>query len=580
LQPPAHELYREPHRRDAPIEAPRTNLKLLVAEGETEREFLIDKPSVVLGRALSNEIVLVDGRASRTHARFDWDGAVCSVNDLGSSNGTLVNGVRVEKAALSPGDIVTIGDTRVRLEVEQPEAQLEALADEAPADIMQTVVAQRTIVMAVNNTSVPRLAIQALGQTWEVELRDDSVSIGRAPTNDVVIDSEAVSREHARVQRRRDGFYLVDHNSTNGSFFHGDRVTEQRLDDGDAFQIGPAQIVFKDAFVAADLQNTRVGMAAGLPTVIFIPGIMGSELWAGNDLIWPNFKTFLTKGTAMKYPSPVEPRALVNEIVVVPGLFKADVYRRVGDYLVEGLGYERGRDLFEFPYDWRQDNRISARRLAEAIEKWDITGPIVIVAHSMGCLISRYYIENLGGKRRISRLIQIGGPHRGSPRSIDILMTGRGITPMGFAADDLRRTVATFPSMYQLLPTTDCVFDDTGASINVLEDHSWVDEEFQPHLVTARDFHRELPLRSSVSTVSIFGYGLKTTTEVRLQRTRSGGWQRLSVGREASGDTVVPESSSVLQNTEIHPVRQPHGTLFLDNDVKMRLKLELTRPHF
>jgi hypothetical protein len=61
---------------------------------------------------------------------------------------------------------------------------------------------------------------------------------------------------------------------------------------------------------------------------------------------------------------------------------------------------------------------------------------------------------------------------------------------------------------------------------------------------------------------------------------RTGGWQRLSVAREESGDTVVPESSSVLQNTEIHPVRQPHGTLFLDNDVKMRLKMELTKPHF
>jgi hypothetical protein len=36
----------------------------------------------------------------------------------------------------------------------------------------------------------------------------------------------------------------------------------------------------------------------------------------------------------------------------------------------------------------------------------------------------------------------------------------------------------------------------------------------------------------------------------------------------------------VLQNAEIHPVRQPHGTLFMDNDVKMRLKLELTKPLF
>ncbi|MGE3982750.1 MAG: FHA domain-containing protein [Dehalococcoidia bacterium] len=564
------------------MEASRSSLKLVVLEDGTEHEFVVDKPSVVLGRALSNEIVIADVKASRTHARFDWDGDSCTVSDLGSRNGTFVNGVKVERAALKPGDSVLIGDTRVRFEVGNVDQQMQALAEDSDGpDLMQTMIMHPTIALALNNTSVPRLAIQALGQTWEVELRQDSLSIGRVATNDVPIESEAVSRQHAQLQRRRDGWYIVDRNSTNGTWFRGERIEEHRLEDGDSIQIGPAQVVYKEAFVADDLQgNTRVGMAVNLPTVIFVPGIMGSELWNGDQLVWPNIRTFLTKGDVMKYPHPLEPRGLVNQIVVVPGLFKADVYRRLGDYLVDGLGYMRGRDLYEFAYDWRQDNRISARQLGEAIERWDIKGPIVIVAHSMGCLISRYFIENLGGKRKISRLIQIGGPQRGSARSIDILMTGRGITPMGFAAEDLRRTVATFPSMYQLLPTTNCVFDDQGGTINVLEDSSWIDSEYEPMLRSARDFHRELPLRSSISTVCIFGYGLKTTTEVRLQRNANGNWQRLSVGREASGDTVVPETSAVLQNAEIHPVRQPHGTLFMDNDVKMRLKLELTKPFF
>jgi hypothetical protein len=37
------------------------------------------------------------------------------------------------------------------------------------------------------------------------------------------------------------------------------------------------------------------------------------------------------------------------------------------------------------------------------------------------------------------------------------------------------------------------------------------------------------------------------------------------------------QSSAVLPGSEIHPVQQNHGTLYVDNDVKMRLKLELTR---
>jgi hypothetical protein len=39
----------------------------------------------------------------------------------------------------------------------------------------------------------------------------------------------------------------------------------------------------------------------------------------------------------------------------------------------------------------------------------------------------------------------------------------------------------------------------------------------------------------------------------------------------------VPESSAILKGSEIHPVRQYHGALYTDNDVKMRLRLELTR---
>jgi pSer/pThr/pTyr-binding forkhead associated (FHA) protein len=537
----------------------------------------------VLGRALSNEIVLGDAKTSRTHARIDWDGVTCTVNDLGSRNGTFVNGTKVDSATLAVSDAVSVGDTRIRIEIGDRAEQLQALADEPDPDLMQTLISQPTIAVALNNTSVPRLAVQALGQTWEVELRQDRASIGRAPGNDVVIDSEAVSRQHAEVQRRREGWVIVDRKSTNGTFFRGERVDEHVLTDGDEVQVGPAQIVFKDSFASEDLMDsTRVGIAVNLPSVIFVPGIMGSELWDGNQRVWPDLRVFLRHGHPIRLPAAhhLEARGLVNEVVFVPGLFKMDVYRRLGDYLVEGLGYERGKDLFEFAYDWRQDNRISAKQLAAAIDTWNIKGPIVIVAHSMGCLVSRYYLENLGGRRKIARLIQIGGPLRGSAKTIDTLMTGRGLVPMGIAADDLRQTVATFPSMYQLLPTTDCVFDDRGASINVLEEESWVAEEYRPMLRSARDFHRELPLRSSISTVCIFGYGLKTATGIHLQRTAAGTWQRLSVAREASGDTVVPETSAVLQNAEIHPVRQPHGTLFMDNDVKMRLKLELTKPLF
>jgi hypothetical protein len=79
-------------------------------------------------------------------------------------------------------------------------------------------------------------------------------------------------------------------------------------------------------------------------------------------------------------------------------------------------------------------------------------------------------------------------------------------------------------------------------------------------------------------SVCIFGYGLKTITGVVVNR-KSAVCDTESIVPvvEPKGDGTIPERSAIMRDCEIHPVRQYHGTLFLDNDVKMRLKLELMR---
>jgi hypothetical protein len=70
---------------------------------------------LTLGRAKDNGVVLRDGRASRYHARIVADGAEWYVEDAGSSNGTFVDGARVERAPLKAGATLTIGDTPLRV---------------------------------------------------------------------------------------------------------------------------------------------------------------------------------------------------------------------------------------------------------------------------------------------------------------------------------------------------------------------------------------------------------------------------------------------------------------------------------
>jgi adenylate cyclase len=88
--------------------------KLISTEGEQTFE-LRSGGTLVVGRALTSDIPVLDPTISRRHAEVLWDGTGVHVKDLGSSNGTFLNGVKVEEAKLSPGDVITFGKVPFRL---------------------------------------------------------------------------------------------------------------------------------------------------------------------------------------------------------------------------------------------------------------------------------------------------------------------------------------------------------------------------------------------------------------------------------------------------------------------------------
>lgn len=78
------------------------------------------------------------------------------------------------------------------------------------------------------------------------------LSIGRDPSNDLVLPDAMVSRRHAVVEFRGDRYTLRDCNSSNGSLVNGDRIVERTLRDGDVVAIGTARLLFRDDAVAMD----------------------------------------------------------------------------------------------------------------------------------------------------------------------------------------------------------------------------------------------------------------------------------------------------------------------------------------
>lgn len=556
--------------------------KLILSKADgLHQEFILNKPLVTLGRATTNDIVLMQGRVSRTHAQIRCSQEGITLTDLNSVNGVWINGQKIQETELRPGDKIGISDCILQYLPPADDAREEATLINSEKELEITL-AQMTVPISLNETSLPRLVVHAPDRTWEVPLTGDEWTIGRASSNNLALDYLKTSRSHARIERKGSDFILRDLQSTNGTYIHDERIEQRTLKNGDTFRIGPTRIVFKSGFAQEEM--TVVGgldlrRQSGLKPVIFVPGTMGSQLYLGNERVWPNLNFLLKHPDVFRYTedTKLRPKGILNEMVIVPNLVSIDQYNLLGDYLVEELGYERGNNFMEFAYDWRQDVRRSARDLAMFIDGWNVKGPITIIAHSLGTLVSRYYVEKLGGKNKVDRLMLMGGPHQGVPKIAANLLTGVDLLPFGIMGKRLTEIIETFPTCYQILPLYPCGIDQNGNPFHFFEDESWVKEPYRPLLRMAREFRRELGTASSVPTLSIFGYGLKTASQMKIQRASDGTFQKVLIDAAPNGDSSVPENSAILPKTEIHPVKQYHGTLFNDNDVKMRLKLELSR---
>jgi len=76
-------------------------------------------------------------------------------------------------------------------------------------------------------------------------LSGDRLSIGRRPDADIFLDDVTVSRDHALLIRRADGYHLDDCGSLNGTYVNRRRVESVRLEDGDELQIGKYKLSFR-----------------------------------------------------------------------------------------------------------------------------------------------------------------------------------------------------------------------------------------------------------------------------------------------------------------------------------------------
>jgi pSer/pThr/pTyr-binding forkhead associated (FHA) protein len=223
-------------------------LRMLPAPGQTERaiEFADGSNEIRIGRRPDVELPLPFPALSGLHARLTRGSDGWRIEDLGSTNGTRVDGQRLppgEPRPVAPGAQIALGEVTLIFDgMVSP-----ILGAEGTATIARRLVSD--LFAAAPGTATPSLSIVSgvpAAPPLRLEDLDRRYLVGRVETCDLHLLSDEISREHAAFVRLWDGVVVKDLGSKNGVLVNDALVVEQRLRDGDLVQIGPATLRVSD----------------------------------------------------------------------------------------------------------------------------------------------------------------------------------------------------------------------------------------------------------------------------------------------------------------------------------------------
>lgn len=211
--------------------------------------------------------------------------------------------------------------------------------------------------------------------------------------------------------------------------------------------------------------------------VLIIPGIAGSELKAGDNLIWADLgqmfldinDEFITENLGLDEDGqPINNETSVGEVIErifsVPFL-DVNIFQDLEEQL-ELSDYTIDQNLFYFPYDWRLDLTDTTSLLNQKIEEIKLqTGSekINIVAHSMGGLLTKEYVRQYG-KESVDKLIFVGTPHLGAPKAGKIILAGDRMGIPWLEEDRIKEIGEHSIAVHELLPNQS-YFDTAGPYI-------------------------------------------------------------------------------------------------------------------
>ena len=237
----------------------------------------------VIGRVEGVEIVIADPKVSRQHAKFVLTSDALEIEDMGSSNGTMVNGTKIQSVTpLAHGDTVSIEHLLFRVVVDGAELDevddatvIGATYDDAtvigapaadlsnvPGSWVESSTAESTQFLTAEQSVDPTTQVARQSHEPHLILLDDQGGIaealgldlgdpgdqqweiGRGDQCDVQLTESTVSARHAQLVCEGGKWRVVNLISSNGILVNGEKRLSAFLSDGDVIGLGRARLVF------------------------------------------------------------------------------------------------------------------------------------------------------------------------------------------------------------------------------------------------------------------------------------------------------------------------------------------------
>jgi len=240
------------HKEQTVTQSDTFKLTLLNEQSSSpSKEFELTKSEVIIGREDNIGLTIPSSAVSRRHARVTRDKDGYTLEDLGSSNGTYVNGQKLAGSRLlKSGDQIRLGQA-ITLLYEAPKPAVVVDDNKTVVGMVSSALpfsgSMQTIIGVDPRLSQPRSAVPpqlvvtiAGGNSQTHTLTSPSLTIGRLDENDIVIPSQIVSGRHARLERVNGSYQLVfEPAARNPILFEGRALDGPRiLKDGDQLRIG------------------------------------------------------------------------------------------------------------------------------------------------------------------------------------------------------------------------------------------------------------------------------------------------------------------------------------------------------